>query len=157
VHIWSVNEIIERYQPKYTRRIREPNATVAIVTRLNHKDLIAWQKAFALAHDVHVLTLAFPKTETFGLAAQMRRSAVSIASNIAEGSARASTREFLQFLHIARGSFAELETQLPLACRAGHMSSENPAFRLLDEVGKLINALIKGLRHRLVKQGRTGV
>jgi four helix bundle protein len=115
----------------------------------NHKGLIVWQKALALAHHIHLLTQGFPRTETLGLAAQMRRAAISIPSNIAEGAARAGTREFLQFLHIARGSFAELETQLMLACRANYMQEGHAVFGELEDVGKLINALIAGLRRRL--------
>ena len=74
--------------------------------RRNHKDLILWQKAMVLAGEVHKLTSALPRHELFGLSSQIRRSAVSIPSNIAEGAARRSTREFINFLHIARGSFA---------------------------------------------------
>jgi four helix bundle protein len=87
--------------------------------RRNHKDLILWQKALALATDIHRLTGQLPRHEIFGLSSQMRRSAVSIPSNVAEGAARRTTREFIAFLHIARGSFAELETQLLLTRQIG--------------------------------------
>lgn len=112
----------------------------------NHKDLIVWQKAVALAHEVHGLTKEFPREEMFGLASQMRRAAISIPSNITEGAARASTREFLQFLHVARGSFAELETQAELARLSRYLSADHPIFARLGDVGRLVNALIVALR-----------
>ena len=118
--------------------------------RRNHKDLILWQKAMALAVDVHRLSKLLPRDELFGLTSQLRRAAVSIPSNIAEGAARRSTREFIHFLHIARGSFAELETQLRLACQIGYLtdSALAPVLGRLDEVGRLLNAVISGLRRR---------
>jgi four helix bundle protein len=76
-----------------------------------HKDLLVWQESIALAERVYVLTRAFPPEERFGLTAQTRRAAVSISSNIAEGAARASSREYANYLSIARASWAELDTQ----------------------------------------------
>jgi four helix bundle protein len=118
--------------------------------RRNHKDLILWQKAMALATEVHRLTAALPRHEMFGLSSQLRRAAVSIPSNVAEGAARRTTREFLSFLHIARGSFAELETQLHLALDIGYLGDAAlaPVLGRLDEVGRLLNAVIVGLRRR---------
>ncbi len=116
---------------------------------VNHKELIAWQKAVALAQEVHELTSAFPRHELFGLSAQMRRSSVSIPSNIAEGAARGSTRDFLRFLHMARGSYAELETQLLLALQSRYIVEGALIFNRLEDVGKLLNALIMSLRRRL--------
>jgi four helix bundle protein len=120
-------------------------------SRNSHKDLILWQKALDLAVAVHEATAAFPKSEMFGLVSQIRRAAVSIPSNIAEGSARRSTREFIAFLHIARGSMAEVETQLLLAQRVGYVGNERlTVLQLrLDEVGRIMNAVITGLRRRL--------
>jgi four helix bundle protein len=91
-----------------------------------------------------------PRHELFGLTAQMRRSAVSIPSNIAEGSGRRTTREFIAFLHIARGSLSELRTQLLLASKVSYVTGSeiSLAENLSDEVGKLLNAVIRGLRHR---------
>jgi four helix bundle protein len=119
--------------------------------RSNHKDLILWQKAMVLATDVHRLTAKLPKHEIFGLTSQMRRSAVSIPSNVAEGAARRTTRDFIGFLHIARGSFAELETQLLLSRRIGYIdrSDLEPIMASMDEVGRLLNAVISGLKRRL--------
>ena len=81
----------------------------------SYRELIVWQKSMELAEKVYLLVKALPKEETYALSDQMRRAAVSIPSNIAEGHARQSQKEFLQFLCIARGSRAELETQLLLA------------------------------------------
>jgi four helix bundle protein len=119
------------------------------MSRSNHKDLIVWQKALALAHAVHLATAAFPRQELFGLSSQLRRAAVSVPSNIAEGAARASTREFIHFLHIARGSLAELETQIYLAMQAQYIENTGPLLSQVEEVGKLLNAVITGLRRRL--------
>ena len=120
-------------------------------SRNSHKDLILWQKALDLAVAVHEATAAFPKSEMFGLVSQIQRAAVSIPSNIAEGSARRSTREFIAFLHIARGSMAEVETQLLLAQRVGYVGNERlTVLQLrLDKVGRIMNAVITGLRRRL--------
>jgi four helix bundle protein len=104
-----------------------------------------------LALEVHRATQEFPRTELFGLSMQLRRSSVSVASNIAEGSARSSTREFMHFLRIARGSLAEIQTQLDLAQRVSYLSAD--AFSSLDlridEVGRILNTVLAGLRRRL--------
>jgi four helix bundle protein len=81
----------------------------------SHKDLDVWKAAIGLAKGIYTVTATFPKEEMFGMTSQMRRSAVSIASNIAEGAARKGNKEFIQFLHVALGSAAELETQLIIA------------------------------------------
>lgn len=80
------------------------------------RELIVWQRAMQLANSVYDLIIKFPKEEMFGLSSQMRRAAISVASNIAEGSQRGGKKEFIHFLTIARGSLAELLTQLILAC-----------------------------------------
>jgi len=119
--------------------------------RRNHKDLILWQKALSLTTEVHRLTRKLPRHEIFGLSSQIRRAAVSVPSNVAEGAARRTTRDFIAFLHIARGSFAELETQLLLARRIGYLEDRDlaPVLVRLDEVGRLLNAVISGLRARM--------
>lgn len=107
------------------------------------RDLVVWQKAVDLAEEVYFVTRTFPKEELYGLTRQMRRAAVSVASNLAEGHARQTRGEFVQFLGIARGSIAELQTQAILAARL-QMLSEESAERLdlqLAEVGRLLNAL----------------
>ena len=112
------------------------------------RDLLVWQKSMDLADVVYRLTRSFPREETFGLAAQLRRSAVSIASNIAEGQGRSSSREFKQFLNIARGSLCELQTQLEIAQRAGLALAEElgSAAQLSHEVGKLLYLLARSIR-----------
>ena len=115
-----------------------------------HQDLIVWQKAMRLAAQVHEATRRFPRDERFGLLLQMRRAAVSIPSNLAEGAARRTTREFLAFLHIARGSQAELDTQLRLATEFHYLAPECATDLLLktEEVGRMLTALIAALRRR---------
>jgi four helix bundle protein len=119
--------------------------------RRNHKDLILWQRAVILAKEVHVLSRQFPRQEMFGLTSQVRRAAVSVASNIAEGAARRTTKDFIAFLHISRGSLAELETQLILArhFEYAHALQLVPVMALVEEVGRLLNAVISGLNRRM--------
>ena len=95
-------------------------------------------------------TTGFPNEETFGLRTQIRRAAVSVPSNIAEGAARNSSRELIQFLGFARGSLAELETQLELAVRLGLLSDIAVCIKQADRVGKLVSALQKSLRSKEV-------
>jgi four helix bundle protein len=92
---------------------------------------------------VYRVTQFFPRDELFGLTSQMRRAAVSIPSNIAEGSARAGEREFAQFLNIARGSLSELETQLLIASDLGYMRLDHPIFDTVDRVSRLLTGLHK--------------
>jgi four helix bundle protein len=86
-----------------------------------HHDLRVWQEAIDVVEAIYDLTKRFPKTEIYGLISQMRRSAVSVPSNIAEGASRLSDREFIQFLGVARGSLSELETQITIAERLGYV------------------------------------
>ncbi|MFL6520935.1 MAG: four helix bundle protein [Chthoniobacterales bacterium] len=113
----------------------------------NYKDLVVWQKAIALAKAIYQLTSRFPSEEKFGLVAQMRRAAVSIPSNIAEGQARHTTGEFIQFISHAEGSTAELETQLILSVELGFSAKEQNRndFILLDDIRRMLN----GLRRKL--------
>jgi four helix bundle protein len=114
------------------------------------RDLDVWRLGLDLAEAVYQCTSSFPKHELFGLTAQMRRAAVSIPSNIAEGRARSSTKELLQFLAIARGSLAELETQFELALRLGYADSAvHPVISLAEKVGTKLTCLQKSLRARL--------
>ena len=118
---------------------------------MNHRDLAVWQKSMALVVSVHALTRQMPKDEMFGLTSQMRRAAVSVPSNTAEGAARHTTKEFLAFLYIARGSLAELETQLRLTRAIGYLPDDlvSPALASTDEVGRLLTSVIAGLKRRL--------
>jgi four helix bundle protein len=111
-----------------------------------HRDLTVWQKSIELCAAVYSATRSFPPIERFGLTAQARRAAVSIASNIAEGAARSSPREFARFLFIARGSLAELETQLEIARRC-QIWEPNPEIEdLCKAVGRMLNGLIRSLQ-----------
>ncbi|MGH8569845.1 MAG: four helix bundle protein [Gammaproteobacteria bacterium] len=99
-----------------------------------------------MVKDVYLLTQKFPREEMFGLVAQMRRAAVSIPSNIAEGAARTGDREFAQFLNVARGSLSELETQLLIASDLGYINSNDPVFGVVDQVSRLVTGLHKAVR-----------
>jgi four helix bundle protein len=112
-----------------------------------HKDLAVWIKAIDLAVKIYHLTEAFPRQETYGLSAQIRRSSVSIPSNIAEGAARNTKKEFTQSLYIALGSLAELETQLILSERLGFFT-EREVFEEIVVVRRMILGLIKHLKDR---------
>jgi four helix bundle protein len=119
-------------------------------TTRSYKDLVVWQKGIALAKLVYQLTKNFPSEEKFGLVAQMRRAAVSIPSNIAEGQARHTTGEFIQFISHAEGSVAELDTQLILSielkfCR--DVGAE-AAFELIAELRRMLNVLRRKLAAR---------
>lgn len=113
----------------------------------SYKDLLVWQKGMALAREVYGITADFPKEERFGLVAQMRRAAVSVPSNVAEGQCRHTMREFVQFISHAEGSVGELETQLMLAVGLGYCTEANGAhaFSLLDELRKMLNSLRRRL------------
>jgi four helix bundle protein len=111
----------------------------------SYKDLVVWQKGIALAKAIYQLTAKFPSDEKFGLISQMRRAAVSIPSNIAEGQARHTTGEFIQFISHAEGSVAELETQLILGIELGFAKAAKTVFILLDEIRRMLN----GLRRKL--------
>ena len=112
------------------------------------RELNVWKKSMELVKEVYSVLDSFPNQEKFALADQIRRAAVSIPSNIAEGSARNSDKEFLQFLYIARGSKAELETQLEIAEMLGYLkrSQLNEILTLSEEVGKMLNKLISSLK-----------
>jgi len=116
----------------------------------HYKDLIAWQKAMDLVAAIYDATDTFPKREIFSLADQMRRAAVSIPSNIAEGQAHYSNREFLHFLRYARGSLAELETQVLIADRRRYLTESQTAVLLkrADELSRILSGLISSLKQR---------
>jgi len=109
----------------------------------DYKDLHVWQKGMQLAKEIYLLTGKFPSEEKFGLVSQMRRAAVSIPSNIAEGQARNTTGEFVQFISHAEGSAAEVDTQLRLSIELGYCSTNDleAAFRLLTDVQKMLKRL----------------
>jgi four helix bundle protein len=111
------------------------------------RDLLVWQRSIELAVEVFHLTQMFPREELFGITAQMRRSAVSVGSNISEGQGRLTRGEFRQFLGIARGSNAELQTQLEIAkaLEFGDKARIARVETLSLEIGKMINAILTAL------------
>jgi len=116
----------------------------------SYHDLLIWQKGIQLAKEIYLLTEGFPVREQYGLTNQLRRAAVSIPSNIAEGQARQHTNEFKQFLHISLGSIAEVDTQLVIAMDL-HYTNENatkPLFEILAEIRRMIYSLIQNLPSR---------
>ncbi|HYU21246.1 MAG TPA: four helix bundle protein [Chloroflexota bacterium] len=112
-----------------------------------YSDLIVWQRAMDLVEEVYKATASFPHDERFGLSSQLRRAAVSVPSNIAEGQGRASPNEFLRHLSIARGSLCEVETQVLIAARLRYSgeAERDALLRLADEVGRLLRGLSKSL------------
>jgi four helix bundle protein len=111
-----------------------------------YRELLVWQKAMTLVERIYIFTKSFPKEEIYGLTSQMRRCAISIPSNIAEGSKRASKKEFRQFLMMAYASGAELETQLEISSRIGFAEKKEEwksVESLLTEVMKMLNSLLK--------------
>ncbi|MEK6212366.1 MAG: four helix bundle protein [Pseudomonadota bacterium] len=113
----------------------------------NHRSLKAWQESIVLVEHVYEATRTFPKDELFGLTSQMRRSAISVPANIAEGSARAGTKELLQFLSIAAASLSELDTHVEIAIRLGYLK-DNALTREIDDVAGLLMGLIASIKRR---------
>jgi len=101
-----------------------------------------------LVKEIYRVTREFPKEEIYGLVSQMRRAAVSIPSNIAEGAARTGTKEFLQFLSISRGSLSEVETQMLIAKSLGYIKNQEHVLEQIDKVFGLLGGLINSLRER---------
>ena len=124
----------------------------------SHEDLLAWQAAMRLAETVYHLTRAFPPDELYGMRSQMRRAAVSVASNIAEGHARLTTGEYKRFLGIARGSLAELNTQIKLSIRLGYLDHEagETLLKQIAETGRLTNGLVRALNRKLAAEEPVG-
>lgn len=118
---------------------------------VSYKELIVWQKSIGLVTDLYKLTVSFPKEEIYGLVSQIRRAAVSIPSNIAEGKCRGSKKDFRQFLRIAYGSGAELETQLLIAEKLsfGQKIDYTEINQQLDEIMRMLNTIIMKLKPSL--------
>lgn len=116
----------------------------------NYRDLVVWQDSIQLAKAIYKLTEKFPKHETYALADQIRRAAVSVPSNIAEGQARKAPGDFRRFLHIALGSLAEVDTQLVLAQEFGYLtdSDVHKMFEQIQLLRKKLYALINSLPNR---------
>ena len=115
----------------------------------SYRDLIAWQKTFSLGLAVYRLTKQLPEAERFGLISQLRRGAVSIASNIAEGYGRQSTNDYVRFLRVARGCLYELDTQLLFAIELGYVEVGEcaPLQEQVNECGRILAGLIRSLEH----------
>lgn len=123
----------------------------------SYRDLLVWQKALDLVEAVYKVTRQFPKEELYGLSSQLRRCAVSVPSNIAEGHARHSSAEFRNFLSIASGSLAEVETKLLIATRLKYLNSKD--FQQImtqhEEVSRMLSALQSKITQRLQRPPRS--
>ena len=117
----------------------------------SYKELIVWQKAYQLCLKVYNATQNFPHEERYGLTQQIRKSVVSVSSNIAEGYGRGAIKEYIHHLHIAYGSNCELETQLMLASDLGYVSKNHNEFLMKDieEVERMLKSLIKSLKAKI--------
>ncbi|WP_291062619.1 MULTISPECIES: four helix bundle protein [unclassified Empedobacter] len=115
-----------------------------------HKDLEVWRLSIDFVIEIYVVTKQFPEEEKFGLTSQMRRASVSIPSNIAEGAARQSDKEFIQFLYIALGSSAELETQLIIAFNLKFITKNqlDQFISKQEQIAKMLNGLIKFIKNK---------
>jgi len=113
-----------------------------------HKNLDVWKKAVDLVQQIYDLTKTFPKNEDYSLTSQMRRAAISVPSNISEGAARQTKKEFINFLHMAQGSLSELDTQIEIAKRLGYFSEDQnkKTFEIMQDVDRMLSGLIKSLR-----------
>ena len=116
----------------------------------SYRDLIAWQKAMDFVTETYTVTQRFPSEERYGLTSQLRRAAVSVPSNIAEGQARFSQKEFHHFLSQARGSLAEIETQLLIAKDLKYLqpAKADSLLTTADELGRILNGLIASIKNR---------
>lgn len=126
------------------------------ISAKGYRDLIVWQRGINLVKNIYPLTQRFPSEEKYGLISQMRRSAVSIPSNIAEGQAPQSTKEFIQFISIAEGSLAELDTQLTVSIELNYCRNNEvqEIFELIDELKRMLNSLRRQLT---IKVGKSDV
>lgn len=113
---------------------------------MDHKELDAWKVSVDLSVEIYSLTQTFPKEEIFGLVQQMRRSAISIPSNIAEGCARNSTKETIHFLYVSLGSLAELETQIVIASKLGFVNELDEFLKKSNKLKQIILGLIRYLK-----------
>jgi four helix bundle protein len=130
-----------------THRYLDMEARLETKTTASFKDLLVWKQAMELAKDCYLLTRSFPKEEIYGLTSQIRRASSSIPANIAEGTGRGSTKDYIQFLKIARGSVRELETHLLLSVNVGLTTSDSiaPILEQVDSVSCLLGRLIQSL------------
>ena len=120
---------------------------------MKHTGLLVWQKAIKLVKQIYLCTDHFPDKERYGLATQIQRAAVSVPSNIAEGAGQLSAPAYIRYLSIARGSLAEVETQIFIATELGYLSNEKryELEQLAQDVGRLLNGVIRALKLKQVK------
>jgi len=113
-----------------------------------HKKLDVWLKSINLVQNIYEITKTFPRAEDYGLTSQIRRSAVSIPANIAEGAARQTKKEFIQFLHMAQGSLSELDTHMEIALKLDYVQkiSIDEISVIMNDIDKMTTGLIKSLR-----------
>ncbi len=114
----------------------------------SHTKLEVWKRSIKLVISIYKLTAQYPQEEKYGLVNQMRRAVISIPTNIAEGAARKTTKEYIQFLYVSRGSLSEIDTQLEISLQLGYINSENYT-RIIEEVneiGRMLSGLIKVLK-----------
>jgi four helix bundle protein len=114
----------------------------------SHKDLEVYQKSMDLVIQIYKLTNSFPKEEQYGLISQLRRAAISVPSNIAEGSARKNTKEFIQFLYYSLGSTVEIETQIEISKRLHFLNNTEDLEKILKSIINMITGLIKSLKRK---------
>ncbi|WP_225035065.1 four helix bundle protein [Winogradskyella sp. SM1960] len=118
---------------------------------MTHKDLEVYKLSLNLVEDIYKLTKDFPASENFGLTSQLRRAAVSVPSNIAEGSSRGSTKDFIRFLNMSSGSLSEIETQLVIAERIGYITFNNKLQNNISTIRKMLYRLKQALSKKLSK------
>ena len=121
---------------------------------MDHKDLIVWRKAILLTQVIYSLTKQFPRDEVFGLTNQIRRAVISVPSNIAEGFNRGSDKEFIYFLKVAKGSAAEVETQLIISKKLNYINDDDvkPALDLYNEIVRMLGTLIIKIEKKLERK-----
>ncbi|WP_297747019.1 four helix bundle protein [Hydrogenophaga sp.] len=122
----------------------------------NYRELVAWQVSFALARRIYEITEAFPRNEMFGLTSQLRRAAVSIPSNLAEGAGRSTRKEFAHFVTMARGSLNEMETQVLLAKELGFVQGADDLALDIERLFALLNGLRNSLNAQRITQNDHG-
>jgi len=120
-----------------------------VLGNMIYRDLDVWKLSIQFVADIYILTGTFPKHEVYGLSSQMQRAAVSIPSNIAEGSGRKTTKDFLHFLYIAKGSLLEIETQLEIAKILGYARDINAFIETIKRLRNMINGLITSMEGKL--------
>jgi len=114
-----------------------------------HMDLDVWKKSMDFVENIYKMSSQFPKEEMYGLTSQIRRAAVSVPSNIAEGASRQGSKEFIQFLYISLGSLSEVETQTMLAKRLNFVSNINIILKEITTIKKMLNGLITHMKSRI--------